>query len=122
MILTINAFGEVNVFRPLDFVVPSGASASNAKITLSGASSVDLEIDASTSAGTGHVNITSKTGTFVDVANSILINAGSSTAVGNVTITIKAGGSLILSNIPTVPNLAVSGSVWSNGGVLTLVP
>ena len=114
---------DINMLRPLDFNVPSGASASNATIKLSGTNSTDLEINGSTSNGTGHINITSKTGTFVNVANSILINAGSSTGAGNVTITPKAaGGYLLLNNLPTSAVGLPTGAVWNNLGVLNIAP
>lgn len=114
---------DINMLRPLDFNVPSGASASNATIKLSGTNSTDLEINGSTSNGTGHINITSKTGTVVNVANSILINAGASTGAGNVTITPKAvGGYLILNNLPTSVVGLPTGAVWNNLGVLNIAP
>jgi hypothetical protein len=177
--------GEVNVFRPLDFVVPSGASAANATIRLSGAASSDLDINGSSSAGSGHINLTSKTGTFLNVAANINVNATASTgngdvnlltkrgvvvnlndeviidttgstttgdidittksggittissslinlnsigggavnlnSTGNIGLTIAAGSSLVILNLPSVPNLAVPGSLWNNGGVLNIV-
>lgn len=114
---------DINMLRPLDFNVPSGASASNATIKLSGTNSTDLEINGSNSNGTGHINITSKTGTLVNVANSILINAGASTGAGNVTITPKAvGGYLILNNLPTSVAGLPAGAVWNNLGVLNIAP
>lgn len=112
---------DINLLRPLDFNVPSGASASNATIRLSGTNSADLEINGSTSNGTGHINITSKTGVFANIANSINLNAGSSTGAGNVNITPKAvGGHLILNNLPTSSAGLPAGAVWNNGGVLNI--
>ena len=114
---------DINFLRPLDFNVPSGASASNATIRLSGTNSADLEINGSTSNGTGHINITSKTGVFANIANSINLNAGASTGAGNVAITPKAaGGHLILNNLPTSSAGLPTGAVWNNGGVLNIAP
>lgn len=111
--------GEVNILRPLDFV---GGSDANNTIKCSGVGSNDLNINASTSVGTGHINLTSKTGTVLNVANSININAGSSTGAGSVNITPKAvGGYLILNNLPTSSAGLPAGAVWKNGGVLNIV-
>ena len=72
---------ENNSFRPLDM---NG----NALRTTTG----DLPINATASSGTGHIDITSKTGAVVNVANNININASASTGAGNIDITAKSTG------------------------------
>jgi len=52
--------GEVNIFRPLDFI---GGSDANSTIKTSGTGSVNLNIDATSSAGTGAIALKTKNGT-----------------------------------------------------------
>jgi len=111
--------GEINFTRPLDFI---GGSDANATIKLSGIGSNDLNINASTSAGTGHINLTSKTGTVLNVAGNININASASTGNGNIIITPKATGHLTINNLPTSSAGLPAGAIWNNGGVLNVVP
>ena len=54
---------DINFLRPLDFNVPSGASASSSTIRLSGTNSTDLVINASGSNGTGAISLATKDGT-----------------------------------------------------------
>ena len=87
--------GEVNIFRPLDFV---GGSDANNTIKVSGTGSQDLNLTGVSSAGTGHINLTSKTGTVVNVAGNININAVTSTGAGTVNITAKTGANINLNS------------------------
>jgi hypothetical protein len=52
--------GEVNIFRPLDFI---GGSDANSTIKTSGTGSVNLNLDATSSAGTGAIALKTKNGT-----------------------------------------------------------
>ena len=53
---------------------------------------------------------------------SLGINATASTGTGTITLTPKALGNLILQNIPTASAGLPSGAVWSNAGVLNIIP
>jgi hypothetical protein len=108
--------GEVNVFRPIDFI---GGSDANNTIKLSGVGSNDLNLTGASSAGTGHINLTSKTGTVLNVAGNMNINASASTGAGNINMTVKSGANLIMTNLPT-SNPGVAGALWNNGGVLNI--
>ena len=87
--------GEVNVFRPLDFI---GGSDANNTIKVSGTGSQDLNLTGVSSAGTGHINLTSKTGSVLNVAGNININAVTSTGAGTVNITAKTGANINLNS------------------------
>jgi hypothetical protein len=52
--------GEVNIFRPIDFI---GGSDANATVKVSGTGSVNLNLDATSSAGTGAIALKTKNGT-----------------------------------------------------------
>ena len=69
---------ENNSFRPLDL---NG----NALRTTSG----NLPINATASTGSGHIDITAKTGSVINLDNNISINASASTGTGTITLTPK---------------------------------
>ena len=81
------ADNENNTFRPFDL---NG----NALKTSTG----DLPINATSSTGTGHIDITSKTGAVVNVANSININASASTGNGFINLIPKVSTGAILTD------------------------
>ena len=73
--------GEVNIFRPLDFI---GGSDANSTIKTSGTGSVNLNIDTTGSAGTGAIALKTKNG----VAGS----GGGLLLTGNTLLSASAGG------------------------------
>jgi hypothetical protein len=60
--------GEINFVRPLDFI---GGSDANSTIKTSGTGSVNLNLDATASAGTGHIVLKPKVGGDVQIAGAI---------------------------------------------------
>jgi hypothetical protein len=74
--------GEVNFQRPLDFI---GGSDANATIKTSGTGSVNINIDATNSAGTGAIALKTKNGTAGSGAGLLL--------TGNTLLSGSAGGS-----------------------------
>jgi hypothetical protein len=77
--------GEVNIFKPLDFITTAGAAVDAGLIKISGAGSTNLNIDTTTSAGTGAIALNTKDG----VAGS----GGGLLLTGNTLLSGSAGGS-----------------------------
>jgi len=55
-------------------------------------------------------------------AGNLTLSATGSAGTGTITLAPKALGNLILQNIPTSSAGLPSGAVWSNAGVLSIVP
>ncbi len=87
--------GEVNIFRPVDFI---GGTDANATIKCSGAGSVNLNLDSSASAGTGNITLKPKgvvsvlgttAQTIQSADQSMTVRAGAS-GVGGCVLTLKS--------------------------------
>jgi hypothetical protein len=78
---------EVNILRPLDMT-------GNAIRTTTG----NIPINATASSGTGHIDITSKTGSVINVDANININASASTGTGIINLIPKVSTGAILTD------------------------
>lgn len=96
-----------NSFRPLDL---NG----NALRTGSG----NLPINATTSSGSGHIDITAKTGSVINLDANININSTASTGTGN--ITAPAKGAITLTAVSGSTTLPVNSLALSSGDTITL--
>lgn len=95
---------ENNSFRPLDL---NG----NALRTTSG----NLPINATASTGTGHIDITAKTGSVINLDNNISINASASTGTGQIIINPKTTSNLQINGSVNLPSTSTNFSIGVAG-------
>ena len=92
--------GEINILKPLDLL---GAGTTGGLIKVSGAGSTDININGTTSAGFGAVNLTAKGGATLAVATGI---TGTAATGGNINFTTPAGaGAINLTSTGNTVNL-----------------
>jgi hypothetical protein len=112
--------GEVNILRPIDL-----STGSTGLIKISGSGSVDLSLDATNSAGTGHIHQYSKTGTAFGLTADINLNATASTGNGDVNLLTKRG---VVVNLNDEVNINTTASTTTgdidittkSGGITTI--
>lgn len=110
--------GEVNFTRPLDFI---GGSDANSTIKTSGTGSVNLNLDATASAGTGHIVLKPKLSGEVQIAGAIaqLRNpAGQLNIAANTNMSISANNiteTSTTSHTIATPSLVLTGAALQSG-------